>query len=183
MQPTNMQPIKCIPLNANRTAVWSNGKERYAVHLVLDLTPVLSLWPDGQPAVAYERADGIKYAHTWQRNGNVLHIPLDYTDTAVSGLCKCMVSWLQDEGEARSVVYYGEVCETISTLGDKPTAPEQGIIEQVNAAAAKAEAAVVAVEAAIGPSMIVDDDGAGNVTVTLHGLAVTDDGAGNVTIS
>ena len=39
------------------------------------------------------------------------------------------------------MVFYGSVTEGIDSLGEAPSAPEMGVIEQVNAAAARAEAA------------------------------------------
>lgn len=145
-----MQPIKIIPLHAARTGSWSNGTEQGAVWLSADLSLFASVWPQGQPAVSFERADGQKYAHACRMEDNLLYIPLDYADTEVPGLCKCAVSWLDGEREVRTTVYYGHVQQTITTLGAAPTEPEKGIIEQVNAAAVRAEKAADRAEAAGG---------------------------------
>lgn len=133
------EPIKIIPLMENRTQVWSQGVEQYAVRLTLDLTPFISAWPDGQPAVAFERADGVKYAHAFEVAGDTLHVPLLYADTVVHGLCKLTVAWKTGDAEARTALYYGQIRQTITSLGETPGEPEQGIIEQVNAAALSAE--------------------------------------------
>lgn len=136
-----MEPIKLIPLHQGRAEVWANGAENQSVHLTYDISNHLKAWPDAQPTVAFERADGEKYPHAWELDGPVLHIPLLLADTEIPGMCKCMITMLSGDGRANTVVFYGSVTEGIDSLGKEPDEPSRGIIEQVNAAAARAEAA------------------------------------------
>lgn len=129
-----MTPIKCIPLHPDRADVWSSGAENLAVQLTCDISPFLAVWPDAQPAVAYERADGKKYAHAWSLQGSILHIPLVQADTCIPGVCKCMITLSSGDGKANTAVFCGNVTPGVDTLDDPPAAPEQGIIEQINAA-------------------------------------------------
>ena len=145
-----MQPIKTIPLAENKTQIWSQGVEQYAVRLTLDLSPFIKIWPDGQPSVAFERADGEKYAHAFTVEDSTLQVPLLYADTVVHGLCKLTVAWKKGEGEARTALYYGQIRQTITSLGETPDEPEAGIIEQCNDAATRAELAARRAEAAAG---------------------------------
>ena len=137
-----MKPIKEISLHPGRTETWSTGTENCAVFLTCDLSAYLAVWPDAQPAVAFERADGTKYAHSWTLVGRVLHVPLLRADTEIPGVCKCMISVLSGDGQANTATYCGRVTPGIDTLSEPPAAPEQGVIEQVNAAAAKAQSAL-----------------------------------------
>lgn len=141
-----MEPIKLIPLHVGRAEVWASGAENYSVHLTYDVSNYLKAWPDAQPSVAFERADGEKYPHAWELDGPVLHIPLLLADTEVPGMCKCMITMLSGDGRANTVVFYGSVTEGIDSLGEEPTEPMLGIIEQVNLAAADANAAKVGAE-------------------------------------
>lgn len=141
-----MEPIKLIPLHSGRAEVWSNGAENLSVHLTYDISNYLKNWPDAQPSVAFERADGEKYPHAWELDGPVLHIPLLLADTETPGMCKCMITLLSGDGRANTMVFYGSVTEGIDSLGEAPTEPELGIIEQVNLAAADANAAKVGAE-------------------------------------
>lgn len=143
-----MEPIKLIPLHSGRAEVWSNGAENLSVHLTYDISNYLKSWPDAQPSVAFERADGEKYPHAWELDGPVLHIPLLLADTETPGMCKCMITMLSGDGRANTMVFYGSVTEGIDSLGEAPTDPELGIIEQVNQAAADANAAKVGAETA-----------------------------------
>lgn len=136
-----MEPIKLIPLHSGHAETWANGCEQYAAHLTYDIGDYLKHWPDAQPSVAFERADGEKYAHVWYTEGTVLHIPLLLADTEKSGMCKCMITLSSGDGRTNTMVFYGSVTEGIDSLGEAPSAPEMGVIEQVNAAAARAEAA------------------------------------------
>lgn len=141
-----MEPIKLIPLHSGRAEVWSNGAENLSVHLTYDISNYLKSWPDAQPSVAFERADGEKYPHAWELDGPVLHIPLLLADTETPGMCKCMITMLSGDGRANTMVFYGSVTKGIDSLGEAPTDPELGIIEQVNQAAADANAAKVGAE-------------------------------------
>lgn len=136
-----MEPIKLIPLHSGRAEVWSNGAENLSVHLTYDISNYLKSWPDAQPSVAFERADGEKYPHAWELDGPVLHIPLLLADTETPGMCKCMITMISGDGRANTMVFYGSVTEGIDSLGEEPTEPMLGVIEQVNKAAARAEAA------------------------------------------
>ena len=136
-----MEPIKLIPLSKNRAEIWSNGAENSAVHLTYDLSSYLKIWPGATPTVAYERADGEKYAHAWELDGNVLHIPLFTVDTAIAGISKCMITVKSGDGRANTMVFSGRVTKGIDSLGEEPTAMMLGVIEQVNAAVERAEAA------------------------------------------
>jgi hypothetical protein len=136
-----MEPIKLIPLVSGRAEEWSNGCEHFAAHLTYDMSAVLGVWPDAAPSVAFERADGEKYAHEFIVAENILHIPLTLADTAVAGACKCVVTMISQDGRVNSDVYHGRVTVGIDTLGEEPTDPQLGIIEQVNNAAARAEIA------------------------------------------
>lgn len=136
-----MDPIKLIPLHAGYTETWSNGAENLAVHLTCDLANAFSVWPDAVPSVAFERADGQKYAHSWALQGTVVHIPLVQADTCIPGPCKCMITLTNGEGAANTCVYCGQIVQGIDTLNEPPSAPAAGMIEQVNAAAVRAEAA------------------------------------------
>lgn len=144
-----MNPIKVIPLSEMYTAVWGKQGENNAVHLSFDLTGWENAWPDGAAAVAFRRADGKEYAHAYKREGNTLLIPVLNYDTEISGSCAVAISWLDNGNEARSVVIDGRVNPSIVSLGETPTPPEKGVIEQVNAAAANADiSAQAAVDAA-----------------------------------
>lgn len=136
-----MNPIKLIPLHPGHTENWSAGAEQYAVHLTYDISSYRSVWPNAVPSVAFERADGHKYAHAWELQGDILHIPLLLADTQLPGVCKCMITLTAGDGQTNTAVFCGNVMQGIDTLGEAPAAPEMGIIEQVNAAAARAEAA------------------------------------------
>lgn len=165
-----MEPIKLIPLHSGRAEVWSNGAENLSVHLTYDISNYLKSWPDAQPSVAFERADGEKYPHAWELDGPVLHIPLLLADTETPGMCKCMITMLSGDGRANTMVFYGSVTEGIDSLGEAPTDPMLGIIEQVNLAAADANAAKVGVAGADGVSPIISiEDIAGG-----HRLTITD---------
>ena len=129
-----MTPIKLIPLHPARADVWSSGAENLAVHLTCDISPFLAVWPDAQPTVAFERADGKKYAHAWSLQGNILHIPLVQADTCIPGVCKCMITLTSGDGQANTAVFCGNVTAGVDTLDEPPAAPEQGVIEQINAA-------------------------------------------------
>lgn len=136
-----MEPIKLIPLHVGRAEVWASGAENHSVHLTYDVSNYLKSWPDAQPSVAFERADGEKYPHAWEMDGPVLHVPLLLADTEIPGMCKCMITMLSGDGRANTVVFYGSVTEGIDSLGEEPADPMLGIIEQVNLAAADANAA------------------------------------------
>lgn len=136
-----MEPIKLIPLHQGRAEVWANGAENQSVHLTYDVSNYLKAWPDAQPSVAFERADGEKYPHAWELDGPVLHIPLLLADTEIPGMCKCMITMLSGDGRANTVVFYGSVTQGIDSLGEEPADPMLGIIEQVNEDAAEAFAA------------------------------------------
>lgn len=133
-----MEPIKLIPLHQGRAEVWANGAENESVHLTYDISNHLKAWPDAAPSVAFERADGEKYAHAWELDGPVLHIPLLLADTEIPGMCKCMITLLSGDGRANTVVFYGNVTQGIDSLGEVPADPMLGIIEQVNEDAAEA---------------------------------------------
>lgn len=133
-----MNPIKVIPLSEMYTAVWGKQGENNAVHLSFDLTGWENAWPDSAAAVSFRRADGKEYAHAYKREGNTLLIPVLNYDTEISGSCAVAISWLDNGNEARSVVIDGRVNPSIVSLGETPTPPEKGVIEQVNAAAANA---------------------------------------------
>lgn len=141
-----MEPIKLIPLHQGRAEVWANGAENESVHLTYDVSNYLKAWPDAQPSVAFERADGEKYPHAWELDGPVLHIPLLLSDTEISGMCKCMITMLSGDGRANTVVFYGSVTQGIDSLGEEPADLMLGIIEQVNLAAADAHTAKVGAE-------------------------------------
>lgn len=144
-----MNPIKVIPLSEMYTAVWGKQGENNAVHLSFDLTGWENAWPDSAAAVAFRRADGKEYAHAYKREGNTLLIPVLNYDTEIAGSCAVAISWLDNGNEARSVVIDGRVNPSIVSLGETPTPPEKGVIEQVNAAAANADiSAQAAVDAA-----------------------------------
>ncbi len=136
-----MNPIKYIPLRPSCTEIWASGAEQHAVHLTYDVGDYLKIWPDAVPSVAFERADGHKYAHAFELREHTLHIPLLLADTLVPGVCKCMITLTNGDGQANTAVFFGSMTEGIDTLNDAPDEPEMGIIEQVNAAAARAEAA------------------------------------------
>lgn len=133
-----MNPIKVIPLSEMYTAVWGKQGENNAVHLSFDLTGWENAWPDSAAAVSFRRADGKEYAHAYKREGNTLLIPVLNYDTEIAGSCAVAISWLDNGNEARSVVIDGRVNPSIVSLGETPTPPEKGVIEQVNAAAANA---------------------------------------------
>lgn len=133
-----MNPIKVIPLSEMYTAVWGKQGENNAVHLSFDLTGWENAWPDSAAAVSFRRADGKEYAHAYKREGNTLLIPVLNYDTEIVGSCAVAISWLDNGNEARSVVIDGRVNPSIVSLGETPTPPEKGVIEQVNAAAANA---------------------------------------------
>lgn len=136
-----MTPIKLVPLNTGRAEVWSNGTENCSVHLTYDLSNYFKAWPGAQPSVAYERADGEKYPHAWERVGDVLHIPILLADTAVAGISKCMITVNSGDGRANTVVFSGRITKGIDSLGEVPDEPLKGIIEQINEAVVRCETA------------------------------------------
>lgn len=134
-----MKPIKVIPLSEMHTAIWGKQGENNAVQLSYDLTGWENAWPDGGAAVAFRRSDGKEYAHTFSREGNTLLIPiLDY-DTEIAGSCAVVISWIDNGNESRSVVIDGRINASIVSLGNTPTAPGDGLVEQLNDAAARAD--------------------------------------------
>ncbi len=143
-----MTPIKVIPLSEMYTAVWGKQGEHNAVQLSYDLTGWENAWPDGGAAVAFRRADGKEYAHTFEREGNTLLIPIVDYDTEIPGSCAVVISWIENGNEARSVVIDGRVNASIVSLGKTPTSPENGLIEQLNAVAADADSSEMAAKEA-----------------------------------
>lgn len=142
-----MEPIKQIELKAGRAETWSNGAENCAVDLTYDLSSYLKMWPNAQPTVAFERADGEKYPHEWTRDGNTLHIPVTITDTATAGVCRCVITMRNGDGRANTVVFTGRVAQGIDSLGEVPDEPLRGIIEQINEAVVRCETAAEAINA------------------------------------
>ena len=136
-----MEPIKLIPLRAGRAEVWADGVENMAVDLTYYLSAQLKIWPDAQPTVVFERADGKQYAHSWTMDGPVLHIPLLAADTVIEGMCKCSISVQQGDGIDNTDVFHGLVTQGLDSMGDAPDDPERGVIEQINAAVSRAESA------------------------------------------
>lgn len=143
-----MEPIKLIPLRAGRAEVWANGVENMAVDLTFDLSAQLKVWPDAIPTVVFERADGERYAHVWTLDGPVLHIPLLAADTAIEGMCKCMITLQQGDGIDNTDVFHGMVTQGLDSYGEEPDAPSAGVLEQVNSAAMRAEDAAERTEKA-----------------------------------
>ena len=134
-----MEPIRKIPLLEGRVETWSSGCEQYATYLVYNMAPILEKWPDAVPSVAFTRADDESYAHIYMIEDQQLLIPLMLADTEMPGRCKCMVTMTDVGGRTNSTIYHGNVLQGIDTLGEEPSDPQLGIIEQVNGAVVRAE--------------------------------------------
>lgn len=128
---------------------WGIEGEHMATRLVLDLRSYLSAWPAAQASCAFRRADGTQYAHACSMAHGFLTLDLTDADTAQSGVCALTVSLTQDASIAKTLTFSGHIAESIHSLDAPPSAPEQGVIEQVNAAMQRAEAAAKAAEDAI----------------------------------
>ena len=69
-------------------------------------------------------------------------------DTQVCGILTIVVSWMCGERIVKSEIYCGEISRSISTSGEKPTPPFDGLIEQVCNAAIKTKESADRAEAA-----------------------------------
>ena len=153
-----MEPIRKIPLLEGRVETWSSGCEQYATYLMYNMAPILEKWPDAVPSVAFTRADDESYAHIYMIEDQMLLIPLMLADTEMPGRCKCMVTMTDVGGRTNSTIYHGNVLQGIDTLGEEPSDPQLGIIEQVNGAADRAEAAAeIATETVAGLDETTED--------------------------
>lgn len=94
---------------------------------------------EGTIAVSCCRPDGKKYPHDCTINDTTVEIELNSYDTQVCGILTIVVSWMCDERIVKSEIYCGEISRSISTSGEKPTPPFDGLIEQVSNAAIKAK--------------------------------------------
>lgn len=155
-------PIRTLTLledSVPQCPQWGIEGEHMATRLVLDLRPYLAAWPAAQASCAFRRADGTQYAHTCSVDAGILTLDLTDADTVQSGVCALTVSLSQDARIAKTLTFSGYIAESIHSLDNPPSAPEQGVIEQVNAAALRAEAAAKAAEDAI-------QSGGGSITLS-----------------
>lgn len=145
--------VRQVDLGADRMPahpLWGYTGEDGATLLTYDIAKWLGKWPQGVPVCAYRRADGKEYAHACTLNGTQVEILLSKADAAREGVCMLTVGLLCDGRVAKSALFSGRVNRSVNSLCDEPTPPEDGMIEQVNAAAARAEEAARRAEDAAG---------------------------------
>lgn len=172
-----------IQLPSSRILEWGKQGENKATQLSVDVSEFIKL-SEGTIAVSCCRPDGKKYPHDCTINDTTVEIELSSYDTQVCGILTIVVSWMCGERIVKSETYCGEISRSISTSGEKPTPPFDGLIEQVCNAAIKAkesaDRAEAAEEAVYAPAASVTRvEGGAMVTVTdKHGTtsAVIRDG-------
>lgn len=143
--------VRQVDLGADRMPahpLWGYTGEDGATLLTYDIAKWLGKWPQGVPVCAYRRADGKEYAHACTLSGTQVEILLGKADAAREGVCMLTVGLLCDGRVAKSALFSGRVNRSVNSLGEIPDDPENGIIEQVNAAAVRAEEAAQRAEAA-----------------------------------
>ena len=136
-----------IRLPSSRILEWGKQGENKATRLSVDVSEFIKP-SEGTIAVSCCRPDGKKYPHDCTINDTTVEIELSSYDTQVCGILTIVVSWMCGERIVKSEIYCGEISRSISTSGEKPTPPFDGLIEQVNNAAIKAKESADRAEAA-----------------------------------
>lgn len=136
-----------IQLPSSRILEWGKQGENKATRLSVDVSEFIKL-SEGTIAVSCCRPDGKKYPHDCTINDTTVEIELNSYDTQVCGILTIVVSWMCGERIVKSEIYCGEISRSISTSGEKPTPPFDGLIEQVSNAAIKAKESADIAEAA-----------------------------------
>lgn len=138
-----------IELRGTRT-LWGRQGENAAAVLCVSVQELMEEWPDGGPAAAFKREDETEYAHelVYDEDAGEVQVTLTSVDTAVPGVARLELSWIDDGMIKKTRIYEGEIKESINNLGEVPDPEYDGLIEQLGAAAARAEAARAGAEAA-----------------------------------
>lgn len=136
-----------IQLPSSKILEWGKQGENKATRLSVDVSEFIKL-SEGTIAVSCCRPDGKKYPHDCTINDTTVEIELNSYDTQVCGILTIVVSWMCGERIVKSETYCGEISRSISTSGEKPTPPFDGLIEQVCNAAIKAKESADRAEAA-----------------------------------
>ena len=136
-----------IQLPSSKILEWGKQGENKATRLSVDVSEFIKL-SEGTIAVSCCRPDGKKYPHDCTINDTTVEIELNSYDTQVCGILTIVVSWMCGERIVKSETYCGEISRSISTSGEKPTPPFDGLIEQVSNAAIKAKESADRAEAA-----------------------------------
>ena len=165
-----MMNYRNIQLPSSRILEWGKQGENKATRLSVDVSEFIKR-SEGTIAVSCCRPDGKKYPHDCTINDTTVEIELSSYDTQVCGILTIVVSWMCGERIVKSETYCGEISRSISTSGEKPTPPFDGLIEQVCNAAIKAkesaDRAEAAEEAVYAPAASVKRlEGGAMVTVT-----------------
>lgn len=142
-----MMNYRNIQLPSSRILEWGKQGENKATRLSVDVSEFIKL-SEGTIAVSCCRPDGKKYPHDCTINDTTVEIELSSYDTQVCGILTIVVSWMCGERIVKSEIYCGEISRSISTSGEKPTPPFDGLIEQVCNAAIKAKESADRAEAA-----------------------------------
>ena len=142
-----MMNYRNIQLPSSKILEWGKQGENKATRLSVDVSEFIKL-SEGTIAVSCCRPDGKKYPHDCTINDTTVEIELNSYDTQVCGILTIVVSWMCGERIVKSETYCGEISRSISTSGEKPTPPFDGLIEQVCNAAIKAKESADSAEAA-----------------------------------
>ena len=142
-----MMNYRNIQLPSSRILEWSKQGENKATRLNIDVSEFIKR-SEGTIAVSCCRPDGKKYPHDCTINDTTVEIELSSYDTQVCGILTIVVSWMCGERIVKSEIYCGEISRSISTSGEKPTPPFDGLIEQVCNAAIKTKESADRAEAA-----------------------------------
>lgn len=131
-----------IELRGTRT-LWGRQGENAAAVLCVSVQELMEEWPDGGPAAAFKREDETAYAHelVYDEDAGEVQVTLTSVDTAVPGVARLELSWIDDGMIKKTRIYEGEIKESINDLGEMPDPEYDGLIEQLGDAAARAEAA------------------------------------------
>lgn len=141
-------PIRMI--NAEEgTMMWGYKGENRATEIEICVTEMKTLWEGGVPTISFRRADGREYAHEvdYMENWEYAYVPLIAQDTEKAGACAVTLNWMWNGRVAKTETYHGMILESVNGQSDAPGA-DVTLLEQMNAAAARAEAAAIRAEAA-----------------------------------
>ena len=142
-----MMNYRNIQLPSSRILEWGKQGENKATRLSIDVSEFIER-SEGTIAASCCRPDGKKYPHDCTINDTTVEIELSSYDTQVCGILTIVVSWMCGERIVKSETYCGEISRSISTSGEKPTPPFDGLIEQVCNAAIKTKESADSAEAA-----------------------------------
>lgn len=151
---------------SSKVSHWGYTGENNAVTLTLPVADLVSAWADGVPTCSFKRADGREYPHFIERVGDTVEVVLNDSDTEKEGVCQLTINWSVGDNVAKTMIYMGRINASVNSNGEPPTPPEQGIIEQVNKAAADAIKAKNAILNMTADATVGDQSGTPTVTVT-----------------